>query len=66
MSASNKLKFVLPVLLGWSLLLAACGREAEQQAAADAAPPAADLVLINGGIYTVDDGAQLGGSRSHS
>ena len=55
MSASNKLKFALPVLLGLSLLLAACGREAEQQAAVDAAPPAADLVLINGGIYTVDD-----------
>ena len=58
MPAMMPLKSALPVLLGFTLLLSACDRDSAQtaiiDAAPDATPEAADLVLVNGGIYTVD------------
>ena len=45
---------ILTALFMLALLLSACNREEEQASAGDVAPVAADLVLINGGIYTVD------------
>ena len=45
---------ILAGLLVATVLLSACSREKEPVSAQDVAPEAADLVLINGGIYTVD------------
>jgi predicted amidohydrolase YtcJ len=48
-------KLLVSALLIASLLVSACGREPEPQVTEELAPPAADLVLLNGGIYTADD-----------
>ena len=55
MSDTKRLKSVLPIMLFAGLLLSACDRGAEQHEGAETMPQAADMVLINGGIYTVDD-----------
>jgi len=54
MSLLNIRKSTVGVLMIALLLLMACGRETGQQANKEITPPAADTVLINGGIYTVD------------
>ncbi len=54
MSSSIFRTSALQALLVATLLLSACEREATQQASAETAPQVADMVLINGGIYTVD------------
>ena len=54
MPAMTPLKPALPVLLGLTLLLSACDRDSTQVATTGATPDAADVVLVNGGIYTVD------------
>ena len=44
----------MPVLLLAAFLLSGCERETAQQASAETVPQVTDLVLMNGGIYTVD------------
>ena len=53
----SKIRLFSPVLAALcvaAVLLSACSREKEQVSTEDVAPEMADLVLINGGIYTVD------------
>jgi len=47
-------QYVIPIVLGAVVLLSACERESVQQKAGQTASAVADMVLINGGIYTVD------------
>jgi len=55
MSSMNGRKS-LPLILLFSLLaLFACGQETWQPASPESTPRVADTVLINGGIYTVDE-----------
>jgi predicted amidohydrolase YtcJ len=44
-----------PILLAATLMMSACERESVHQASAEVASQVADIVLINGGIYTVDE-----------
>ena len=54
MSRINSLKAALQVLLVAILMLTACDRETSPQIGTEPASQAADTVLVNGGIYTVD------------
>ncbi len=56
MTNRNRTMLQIISLLAAVLLLSACSREAEQAPVEYVAPEAADLVLVNGGIYTVDAG----------
>jgi len=56
MTNRNRTMLQIISLLAAVLLLSACSREAEQAPVEYVAPDAADLVLVNGGIYTVDAG----------
>jgi predicted amidohydrolase YtcJ len=54
MSSMNNRKLVLHVLLVATLMITACERESVHKTSTGIVPQVADMVLINGGIYTVD------------
>lgn len=48
-------KAILLILLVVTLIIAACERESAHLASSEIVSPVADIALINGGIYTVDE-----------